>query len=191
MSEENWFIGLIKSLLGNPGASVTVPVTTTFAPPIAQRPFMLRQPSPNYRSTPGRRPTCIVIHATATPGLASPLAWLCDPASKVSAHYLIDKSGVVYQLVHEEDVAWHAGMSFWNGKPDVNAFSIGIELVNANNGADPYPEPQIMACAQLVRAQCEEYGIAPRDVVGHLDVAPGRKDDPRGLDLNAFRARLA
>lgn len=195
MSEENWFIGLIKSLLGNPGASVTVPVTTTFAPPIAQRPFAIIHPSQNYRSAPGRVPTCIVIHATAG-GFQGSLRELCDPKpeapeKRVSAHYLIDKDGTVYRLVNEADIAWHAGSSFWQGKPNVNSFSIGIELVNANNGLDPYPEPQIAACAQLVRAQCEEYGIAPRDVVGHLDVAPGRKDDPRGLDLNAFRARLA
>lgn len=170
------------------GISVTPP---TFAPQIPQRPMIIPHRSPNQRSAPGRRPTCVVIHATATPGLASPLEWLCNPASEVSAHYLIDAMGMVYQLVHEQDIAWHAGVSFWQGKANVNAFSIGIELVNANDGIMPYPEAQVAACAQLVRAICSDYDIKSQDVIGHADIAPGRKNDPLGFNWADFRARLA
>lgn len=186
----SWLTDVISGLLAGPGVGVTV-TAPTFAAPNPTRPPVIPHPSPNQRRTPGRRPTCVIIHATATPGLQSPLAWLCNPESKVSAHYLIDKNGIIYQLVHEEDVAWHAGVSFWQGKDNVNNFSIGIELVNKNDGLDPYPEAQLSSCGQLTRAICADNNIAPHDVIGHLDIAPGRKDDPRGLDLAAFRLRLA
>lgn len=194
----DWLVDLVKPFLAQPGgvgAGVSVPVTTTFSSPIPQRPPMIPYPSPNFKSAPGRLVTCVIIHATAG-GLAGSLRELSDPKpatpeKRVSAHYCIDRDGTVYKMVHEEDIAWHAGQSFWQGRTGVNAFSIGIELVNLNNGVDPYPEPQLAAAAQLTRAICSEKGIQPHDVVGHLDIAPGRKDDPRGLDLVAFRARLA
>lgn len=197
MSLGDWIKDALKLLQppgsapGTVGASVSVPVTTTFSAPVT-RPPAIPHPSPNFHRTAGRRPVCVVIHATESANLQSPLAWLCDPKSKVSAHYLIDKSGMVYQLVHEEDVAWHAGVSYWMGKPNVNAFSVGIELVNRNDGLDPYPEPQLATCAQLVKAMCSDYAISPMDVVGHADIAPGRKTDPgAAFPWQAFRARLA
>mgnify|MGYP001558695446 CR=1 FL=1 len=153
-------------------------------------------PSPNFTAvSPDRDVTCIVLHATATEGIDSPLRELCDPKPKtpekrVSAHYLIGKDGRILHLVHETNVAWHAGVSAWKGRIGVNNFSIGIELVNLNNGADPYPKPQLDACAGLVLAICQERGVHTDDVIGHLNVAPGRKDDPKGLDLVAFRKRL-
>lgn len=194
MAEDNWLVGLIKSLVGQPGgvgASVSVPITTTFSSPIPQRPPIVHTPSPNFRRTPGRQVSCVIIHATATAGLSSPLNWLRAAESKVSAHYLIDVTGLVYQLVHEEDVAWHAGQSLWMGRANVNDFSIGIELVNANDGIMPYPEPQLAACAQLVKAICSEKFIAKENVVGHADIAPGRKNDPLAFPWADFRQRLA
>lgn len=177
-----------KSIGGAVAGTFTPP---TFAGAIPQRPPLIPRPSPNFKRTPGRRPTCVVIHATATPGLLSPLGWLCNPASKVSAHYLIDTNGMVYKLVHEEDVSWHAGASFWQGRSGVNEFSIGIELVHPNDGFTPYAEPQLTACAQLTRAICAEYGISAYNVIGHADVAPGRKNDPLAFDWYGFRLRLA
>lgn len=155
-------------------------------------------PSPNFKEPPSgadRKISCLVIHATATAGIESPLRELCDPKSKtpekrVSAHYLIGKDGRIIHLVHETNIAFHAGVSAWRGQIAVNNFSIGYELVNLNDGKDPYSEAQITALASLVIPACQEHSIAPADVVGHLDVAPGRKDDPRGLDLVAFRKRL-
>lgn len=149
-------------------------------------------PSPNFKVvTPDRKITCIVIHATATAGIDSPRAWLCNPASKVSAHWLIGRTGVILHLVHEVNVAWHAGQSSWKGQGGVNAFSIGIEIVNANDGIMEYPEDQISALVSLVSAICKERGIKQEDVVGHLDIAPGRKTDPAGFPWGDFRGRLA
>lgn len=195
--------GLLSSIFSGPpaapgsvGASVSVPLTTTFAPAIPQRPAAIPYPSPNFKSAPGRQVTCVIIHATAG-GLAGSLAEMCDPKpaapdKRVSAHYCIDRDGTVYKLVHEDDIAWHAGQSFWQGRSGVNAFSIGIELVNMNDGIDPYPEPQLAAAAQLTRAICAERGIPASEVVGHQDIAPGRKHDPGPqFPWAAFRARLA
>ena len=148
--------------------------------------------SPNCRKAKGTRAvTCIILHATATTGIESPKEWLCNPESGVSAHYLIGKDGRTIQLVPENDIAWHAGESEFGGHKGVNAFSIGIELVNANDGKDPYPIPQVERCARLVASICLKHGIACGAVVGHKDIAPGRKTDPAGFSFDEFRMRLS
>jgi N-acetylmuramoyl-L-alanine amidase len=147
-------------------------------------------PSPNFRESNGRQITCIVLHATATEGLKSPLDWLCNPISKVSAHYLIGIDGVVYNLVKTKDIAYHAGESEWKGKDHVNTFSVGIELVNKNDGKMLYPKEQTYACIEIVKDLMFHCRIKHDDVVRHADVAPGRKNDPLGFDLLDFRRQL-
>lgn len=154
------------------------------------RPPFKKVSSPNFTRGKDRKISCIVIHSTATSGLTSPLEWLTLPASKVSAHYLIDKDGSIYGLVDEKNIAYHAGESFWNGQPHVNNFSIGIELVNPNDGFSEYPEEQLQACASLVVSICLDFRIESKDVVGHCDIALGRKTDPAGFDWEEFRARI-
>lgn len=188
--------GLLKSLLQGPpsqvpgipstGGAVGIPIYGTgYTVPKAMKPMTIWRPSPNFSVSPGRRVSCVVIHATATPSLASPLNWLCNPASKVSAHYLIDLDGTTYHLVLDEHVAWHAGVSSWKGRPNVNAFSVGIELVGMNNGA-PYPREQVFSCARLCKYLQGAHGIQDGDFVSHAMVAPGRKNDPLGFDWAAF-----
>lgn len=113
---------------------------------------------------------------------------MCNPESKVSAHYLIDKLGGIYHLVHEQNLAWHAGESQWEGKPNVNAFSVGIELENANDGKDPYPTAQLEACVGLVSAICQDHGINAGGVTSHADIAlpAGRKTDPLSFPWSDF-----
>lgn len=147
-------------------------------------------PSPNFHAGRAHPISCVVMHATATSGLDSPKAWLCNPDSKVSAHYLIDLDGTILHLVHESDVAWHAGESEWKGQPNVNAYSVGLELVNSNDEKMEYPEAQLAAAAALVVAICKDYGVKLEDVVGHLDIAPGRKTDPAAFPWDDFRGRL-
>lgn len=148
-------------------------------------------PSPNFKaSTKARGISVIVIHATATSGIESPKNWLCDPKSKVSAHYIIGRAGELLHLVQDSNVAYHAGESSWRGREHVNSFSIGIELVNSNDGIMEYPEPQLAVCAALTAALCKEHGVKLGDVVGHKDIAPGRKTDPAGFDWVGFRDRL-
>ena len=92
----------------------------------------------------------------------------------MSAHFFVRRDGSLLQFVPCAARAWHAGESSWRGRPRCNDFSIGIEL----EGTDeiPYATPQYAMLARLVRALRRRYPI--EDVVGHSDVAPGRKTDP-------------
>lgn len=101
---------------------------------------------------------------------------LCDPGAEVSAHYLIARDGRLWQLVDEEMRAWHAGAGEWRGVGDINSRSVGIEL--DNRGAEPFAEPQMAVLEQLLRGIMGRWGIAPAGVIGHSDMAPGRKGDP-------------
>lgn len=155
------------------------------------RPKSVWRPSPNYTpQDPGRIISCVIIHSTATKDKESPLNWLCNPESKVSAHYLIDQLGGIWHLVHEQNIAWHAGESAFNGMSNVNRFSVGIELVNINDGHSAYPDSQLAACSDLVSVICKDYGLKPEAVVGHADIAPGRKTDPAGFPWLEFREML-
>lgn len=104
------------------------------------------------------------------------LTRLCDPATEVSAHYLIDGQGVVTQMVDEAMRAWHAGAGEWAGEDDINSRSIGIELDNRGN--HPFAALQMDALEYLLRGIMARWNIVPSGVIGHSDMAPGRKFDP-------------
>lgn len=147
--------------------------------------------SPNHAPRAGRPITMIVLHATVG-SARSALAWLTNPAARVSAHYLIDKAGQIYQLVPDDLIAWHAGRAAWRNETAVNETSLGIELENRNSGDDPYPPVQLDALLALTRDRVARYQIAPENVVRHLDIAlpRGRKSDPAGFPWAEFRERL-
>ncbi len=141
-------------------------------------------PSPNHDARPPGQPVdMLVLHYTGMETAAAALDRLCDPAAKVSAHYLVEEDGTVWSLVDETRRAWHAGVSVWRGATDINARSIGIELINPGHefGYRPFPEPQMAATVDLARAIAARHPIPPRNVVGHSDVAPTRKLDPGEL----------
>lgn len=117
-----------------------------------------------------------MIHYTAMRSATAARDWLCTPKSQVSAHYVIAEDGTLWHLVTEELRAWHAGAGCWGSITDVNSHSIGIEL--ANTGAHPFPEPQMQALEDLLREILKRWNIAPGGVIGHSDMAPGRKIDP-------------
>ena len=112
-------------------------------------------------------------------------------ALRVSAHALIRRDGAITQYVPFAERAWHAGRSRYGEREACNDFSIGIEL----EGADqvPYEAAQYAALAQLIRALCACYAtLSPDRVVGHSDIAPGRKTDPGpAFDWRRLRAALA
>jgi len=145
-------------------------------------------PSPNHdsRGHDDRGGTAIdmlVLHYTGMPTAKEALTRLCDPGAKVSAHYTIDEDGTVYAHVPEERRAWHAGVAYWAGATDVNARSIGIELVNPGHefGYRDFPQHQIAALTGLCREILARHPIPSWRVLGHSDVAPARKDDPGEL----------
>jgi N-acetylmuramoyl-L-alanine amidase len=118
-------------------------------------------------------PALILIHFTADDSEEGAISWLCSRQSGVSAHLVINKAGGITQLVAFNRVAWHAGRSDYNGRANVNAFSVGIECVGIG---DFYPDEQVEAIRATVAALFVAYPIG--DCVGHSDVAPGRKVDP-------------
>jgi LysM repeat protein len=141
------------------------------------------------------RPLVIVNHATANSSLEGLNAWFNDERAQVSAHFGIGKDGTVAQYVDEAMMAWHAGASEWLGREHVNWFSLGIELVNLSNGADPYPEAQHKANVALNAYLCVKWGITPdaEHIVTHRDISEhlSGKTDPLGYDMDRLRRDVA
>lgn len=137
--------------------------------------------SPNYNERKNNASIdMIIIHYTGMPTAKGALDRLCDPKAEVSAHYLIEKDGTLWQSVDEDKRAWHAGVSSWQGSFDINSCSIGIELENGGHeiGYEDFPEAQIDALISLCQAIKVRYNIDPARIIGHQHVAPERKFDP-------------
>lgn len=146
---------------------------------------VLETPSPNFGPRKnGREPDLLILHYTGMASAFESLKRLQDKTAEVSAHYLIDEDGTIHRLVPEEMRAWHAGVSFWAGETDINSASIGIEIQNPGHewGYRPFPETQMQAVASLCHDILSRHPrIRPYGVLGHSDVAPGRKQDPGEL----------
>jgi N-acetylmuramoyl-L-alanine amidase len=144
---------------------------------------IIETPSPNFGTRNDVVVDMLVLHYTGMKTAAEALARLCDPAAQVSAHYVVDEDGSVHALVPETARAWHAGLSRWRGGGDVNSRSIGIEIVNPGHefGYRPFPGAQIAALIELCAGILGRHPIPARNVVGHSDVAPLRKQDPGEL----------
>ncbi|WP_419693786.1 N-acetylmuramoyl-L-alanine amidase [Mesorhizobium muleiense] len=147
--------------------------------------FLPDEPSAEVRVSPNfgpRRETVdmIVLHYTGMETGAGAEAWLCDPASEVSSHYLVHEDGRIVQMVRESDRAWHAGKSSWFGRSDINSCSVGIEIVNPGHslGYRNFPKRQIEALIGLCKGIVQRHSIPAQRVLAHSDVAPGRKIDP-------------
>lgn len=139
--------------------------------------------SPNFDTRGGVAIDMLVLHYTGMKSGQEALDRMCDPAAKVSAHYMIEEDGRVFKLVQESDRAWHAGVSHWRGHTNINARSIGIEIVNPGHefGYRDFPMTQIKAVSALSQVLITNYGIPQRNVVAHSDIAPERKEDPGEL----------
>ena len=122
----------------------------------------------------------IVIHYTGMQSERETLLRLCDPRSKVSSHFLINRSGKIYRLVQDNKIAWHAGKSCWGKYRNLNKNSIGIELVNKGHqfGYTNFKKKQILSLIKICRSLKKKYKIKNKNIVGHSDIAPTRKKDP-------------
>ncbi len=139
------------------------------------------RPSPNFGHRRGcDHPDMLLLHYTGMISAEAALDWLASPESQVSCHYVVEENGQVTQMVCERDRAWHAGVSSWCDETDINSRSIGIEIVNPGHefGYPAFPEEQIAAVVALCRDIVARNGISAGRVLGHSDVAPGRKSDP-------------
>jgi N-acetylmuramoyl-L-alanine amidase len=138
------------------------------------------RPSPNHGERTDAPTDILLLHYTGMPNDDQALAWLCDPRSKVSAHYFVHQDGRVVALVPEDRRAWHAGESRWGTSHDINSRAIGIEIANGGHsgGLPAYPDAQIEGVIALCRDILSRHEIPPHRVLAHSDVAPGRKLDP-------------
>lgn len=108
--------------------------------------------------------------------------------NQVSSHYLINEEGEIFALVEENDIAWHAGVSFWRGVEGLNKNSIGIEFINSAPFEKKFTKQQLESGLKLCQQLIDKYKIAPMNVVGHSDIAYdrvtgllNRKQDPSHL----------
>jgi len=177
-----------KPPVDGPGKPDGKPTTFT-------KPPVTTATSPNQDSRGGKDIDTIVLHHTGTQNGKGDLSWMRNPKSKVSAHYMIDTDGKIYQLVGDNKRAWHAGPSALHGVPtDVNSRSIGIEIVNKGDGKTAFTDAQYKSLTQLTGFLKQEYKVPMKNIVGHADVAvpKGRKDDPApNFDWNRLRKGIS
>lgn len=140
------------------------------------------RPSPNFDDR--KLPVdMVILHYTEMEGAEAALERMCDPQAKVSAHYLIGEDGTVFRLVDEDKRAWHAGVSYWRGRRDINSCSIGIELDHPGHlhGYRDFSDAQFEALVPLLARIVKTHDIPRANVLGHSDIAPQRKIDPGEL----------
>ena len=158
-------------------------------------------PSPHFDERPSNEISLIVIHAISLPPevfnalpviafFQGTLDTETDPYFealkdvRVSAHLVIGRQGEVYQLVPFDKRAWHAGASEFRGRVRCNDFSIGIELIGPEEG--PFTDAQYQSLNMVCTKLCRVYEIDAECIVGHRDIAPGRKVDP-GADFDYIK----
>jgi N-acetyl-anhydromuramyl-L-alanine amidase AmpD len=137
--------------------------------------------SPNWGTRPvGTVVDTVVVHATVIPTLERTTAAFCREASQVSAHFTIGRDGSFIQHVDTFARAWHAGVSKDpQGRTNVNDFSIGIELVNLNDGKDPWPDAQVNVLKNIIGGLKRRFPHI-KQILSHeyIAVPAGRKSDP-------------
>lgn len=128
-----------------------------------------------------RKPNFVIMHHTAQTSTEQTInTFLVKGRTEVSSHYIVGKDGVVVQMVNDYLRANHAGIGKWGNVSDLNSSSIGIEL--DNNGIDqPFTEIQIKSLLVLLDVLKKRYNIPAANFIGHADIAPGRKNDPRNF----------
>ena len=123
----------------------------------------------------------VIIHYTGMKKENDAIKRLCDSKSKVSSHYFIKKNGKIINLVPELYVAWHAGNSRWKKYKSLNSTSIGIEISNPGHqyGHESYKKKQLKCLVKISKSLIKKYSIKKQNILGHSDIAPLRKKDPR------------
>ncbi len=121
----------------------------------------------------------LIFHYTETNNLTKAIKLLTGKKRRVSCHYIIDTNGTIYNLVDEKKRAWHAGESMWKRSKDINSRSIGIEVVYPGEIiGKKYKKKQIESIIKLSLSLKKKYKILNQNILGHSDIAPGRKIDP-------------
>lgn len=172
---------LLDSLYNNKN-SVYSTQAKTFSNIIARPPAIVHLENTAFNTFEGtvnfnlRKPNMVIIHHTAQNSCSETVRTFQLERTQVSAHYVICRNGTIFQMLNDYMRAWHAGASKWGNITDINSNSIGIEL--DNNGREPFAKPQIDALLSLLGYLKKTYNIPTVNFIGHLDIAPGRKNDP-------------
>ena len=151
-------------------------------------------PSPNYNSRNGSPISAIVLHHTATMATAAQTAqFFQNPAVQVSSHYIVGRHGEIIRCVPDQDRAWHAGLSIFQGVSNVNNYSIGIEISNVGDSIEPYPAAQVASVVKLMAYLAQTYNIPLSRVTRHRDICipPGRKIDTSNNFDEAYAIQAA
>jgi N-acetyl-anhydromuramyl-L-alanine amidase AmpD len=139
----------------------------------------------------GRRikPKAIVLHHTSGTYGGS-VAWCMNPASKVSYHCIVAKDGRRSTLADPDERTWHAGVSSWRGKRDLNSWSIGAAF-EGDTYKRPLSEDEMASMAEYLEPLMKLYRLTIDDVTDHRTISPGRKDDLNPVELARFKKYLA
>ena len=149
----------------------TLPIDSTINDSLKKAPYWVGTTNFNMR-----KPSYVIIHHTAQNSTEQTLKTFTLTRTQVSAHYVIGKDGVVYQMLNDYLRSWHAGNSRWGSQLDMNSASIGIEL--DNDGYNYFDSLQINSLIIVLAKLKKEYNIPTANFIGHGDIAPTRKNDP-------------
>jgi N-acetylmuramoyl-L-alanine amidase len=153
------------------------------------KPVPFPKESPNQRAdTDGEKPQYIILHSTGGK-FAGAVSWMLQKVSGVSAHFCIARDGQARQLVSAGRVAYHAGISHWGRRSYLNGCSLGVEMEH-RDGKEDWPGQQLITVAKLCAVLCRKYNIPTDNILGHNQIAPGRKVDPAGFPWTKFRIYL-
>jgi AmpD protein len=176
----------------SPNSSSPSSVSSTVAPSIKLK---ARKYPEKILNTPnvskGRRitPKAVVLHHTSG-SYAGSVAWCMDPASRVSYHAIVAQDGRRTVLADPDERTWHAGVSSWRGKKDLNSWSIGASFAG-DTTAEPLTLAAMESMAEYLAPIMREYRLTVADVTDHRTVAPGRKNDLAWRELERFKAYLS
>lgn len=146
------------------------------------------RPSPNCAQDPVNARQGVLIHHTVMSYDAT-ISYMLDPASRVSYHAIIAKSGERCQLVPDEHIAWHAGVSTFQGRDHCNFFLLGLAF-EGDTYREPLTASQLESAFEWLGFRWAIYHLNPDVIVDHRQVAAGRKDDLNPAEWERFRQAL-
>jgi len=151
------------------------PLPAPIPPPIIERYQQTSKKTPNVSAGRVIKPTHIVLHHTSG-SYSGSVDWCCDPASRVSYHCIVSRTGKRTVFAVPNQRTWHAGKSSWQGRTDANSWSIGLAW-EGDTHTNPLSPAAILSAVEYLVPILEDYNIPLSNIIRHADVAPGRKDD--------------
>jgi len=186
----------IKRLFGKPSDATQAPALPNSVS-VSSPSFIVEPPPTSYDerrvSTPNKgrtsiKPEAVVLHHSDG-SYRGGCAWIADPKSKVSYHVLISRDGRRTVFANDTDRCWHAGVSSWQGRRDLNSWSLGVAW-EGNTYELPLGEDAMASAIEYLAPRMKKWGINMNMVVTHQQVAPTRKTDISPADAARFKSRL-